>query len=159
MVDDRLLVEILAAAVLIFLAFWRKERAKADVEIKKGIREVSKTEGEVYKTVVERQLVELKVNELIDARIVIIEEKYKNMLWNKEKEHYEVKLEMQQRLIESIKDKTEAVQENEILKNELEAIREQYDQQGIKIESQEKQIQRMQKEINELKKQTNVKSK
>lgn len=105
---------------------------------------LSKTEREVEKNVVEKYLVELNVNELIKKEAHLIEEKYKDIIFNMQREHFEIKKDIQGRLEKEMKSRIEAEQENELLKNELHIIRE-------KSDDQDRQIADLRKEVNKLK--------
>lgn len=100
---------------------------------KQATATLSKTEEEAGKTVVERYLVELNVNELIDRKALAIEEKYKDIIFSMQREHFEIKKDIQGRLEKEMKSRIEANQENEILKNELSLMRQKSDDQDRKI--------------------------
>jgi hypothetical protein len=118
---------------------------------KRAIVDISKVERESGKFQAERYLVELNVSELIDKKAQIIEEKYKDIIFNMQREHFEIKKDIQGRLEKEMKARIEAEQENEILKNELNIIKEKSEDQDRKSADQDKQIKQLQKEVNELK--------
>src|SRR6478752_2823728 len=82
---------VLAFAWVVLQYFLNKSRKQASANL-------SKTEREVEKHVVEKYLVELNVNELIKKEAKLIEDKYKDVIFNMQQEHYEIKLDMQGRL-------------------------------------------------------------
>jgi hypothetical protein len=101
---------------------------------------ISKTEREAGKTVVEKYLVELNVNELIQKKADLIDEKYKDIIFSMQKEHFEIKKDIQGRLEKEMKARIEAEQENEILKNELHLIKQKSSDQDYKIEELTKKV-------------------
>lgn len=101
---------------------------------------ISKTEKEANKTVVEKYLVELNVNELIEKKAEQIEVKYKDIIFSMQKEHFEIKKDIQGRLEKEMKARIEAEQENEILKNELHLIKQKSTDQDRKIEELNKKV-------------------
>jgi hypothetical protein len=105
---------------------------------------VSKIERESKKINVEQYLVELNVQEIINKKAEAIEDKYKDVIFNMQREHFEIKKDIQGRLEKEMKARIEAEQENEILKNELNIIKE-------KSEDQDKQIDELRREVNKLK--------
>lgn len=106
---------------------------------------LSKIERESGKTVIERYLVELNVNELIEKKAEAIEEKYKDLIFNMQREHFEIKKDIQGRLEKEMKSRVEAEQENEILKNELHLIKQKSDDQDRKIDELSAMIKRLEK--------------
>lgn len=125
----------------LFALFWRKERKQANATI-------SKTENENYKQVLENKIAERHISEIIEADRKITENKYKEQAWDQQKEHYEVKLDIQEKLIKTLKANNELEQENEILKNELQTIREEY-------QSCHREVEALRKEVAELRKLNN----
>jgi hypothetical protein len=105
---------------------------------------LSKIERESKKINVEQYLVELNVQEIINKKAEAIEDKYKDVIFNMQREHFEIKKDIQGRLEKEMKARIEAEQENEILKNELNIIKE-------KSEDQDKHIEELRKEVNKLK--------
>jgi hypothetical protein len=118
--------------------FLNRGRKRANVDISRVERESGKFQAERY-------LVELNVSELIDKKAQIIEEKYKDIIFNMQKEHFEIKKDMQGRLEKEMKIRIEAEQENEILKNELALIREQSDNQDVKIAELTRKVKELEK--------------
>lgn len=130
-------VSLMSAPVLWVLGRGRKQ---ANVTI-------SKSEGEVYKVMMENKLAEVHLNEIIDAKVEVSVTKFKNILWEAQKEHYEIKLEMQERLIKVLKEKNEVEQENQILKNELHEIREEYQTCLRQVEMLRKEVENLKPKI------------
>lgn len=107
---------------------------------------ISKTEGEVYKNLVENKLADLNLSELIDTKVELAIKEFKDMLWEAQQEHFKIKLDMQEKLNRSLKEKNEILQENELLKNELVEIREEH-------QTCLRQIAGLRKEVDELRQQ------
>src|SRR6476661_210609 len=63
---------------------------------------ISKTEAEVYKQLVENRLADLNLTDIIEKKVEHEVQKFKDMLWDAQKAHYEVKLEMQERQIRTL---------------------------------------------------------
>lgn len=99
---------------------------------------LSKTEREAKKINVEQYLVELNVQEIINKKAEAIEDKYKEVIFNMQREHFEIKKDMQGRLEKEMKSRIEAEQENEILKNELSILRDQVEDLSKKVKVLEK---------------------
>lgn len=119
------------------LWFLNRGRKQANVSI-------SKTEAEVYKNLVENKLADLNLSEIIETKVQHHIDKFKNLLWDAQEEHYKVKLDMQERMIRTLKEKNEVEQENAMLKNELTEMREEH-------QSCIRQIDDLRKEVNKLK--------
>lgn len=117
--------------------FLNRGRKRAGVDISKVEREANKFQAEKY-------LVELNVSDLIDKKAQVLEDKYKDIIFSMQREHFEIKKDMQGRLEKEMKLRIEAEQENELLKNELHIIRE-------KSDNQDRQIEDLRKEVNKLK--------
>lgn len=128
-------------ALPVILWVINRGRAKANVDISRTEREANKFQAEKY-------LVELNVSDLIDKKAQAIEDKYKDILFNMQREHFEIKKDIQGRLEKEMKIRVEAEQENEILKNELQLIRE-------KSEEQDRLLDQLRKEVDNLKKTNN----
>lgn len=126
-----------------FALIWNRTRKQAAVSI-------SKTEGEIYKHIIENKLAEINITEVIEKKVEAEIEPLRNMLWNREIEHYEVKRELQERLMRVLDDKSKAERENEILHNESAIMQKE-------LSSLRKQVEQMQKEIEILKKQQDEK--
>lgn len=85
---------------------------------KKAITDISKTEAEVYKTLVENKLADLNLSDIIEQKVELAIKKFKDMLWDQQEEHYKVKLDMQDRLMSEVKEKQEILREKQLLANE-----------------------------------------
>lgn len=131
------IIVALVALWSIFQYFLNRGQKQANVAI-------SKTEKESNKLQAEKYLVELNVNELIDKKAQIIEDKYKDIIFNMQREHFEIKKDIQSRHEKEMKARIEAEQENEILKNELHLIK-------LKSEDQDRQIEHLASEVDKLK--------
>lgn len=127
-----------ALALFGWLFTWLLNRKKNNAETSKIERESNKSQAESY-------LFKLNVDEIIDKKAQLIELKYKDVIFNMQNEHFEIKKDIQGRLEKEMKRRIEAEQENEILKNELHMIKE-------KSDAQDEQIEILRNEINELKK-------
>src|SRR5689334_2866083 len=97
-------LSVLSGIVLFFLGKGRKQATVG----------ISKTEAEVYKQLVENRLADLNLTEIIEKKVEHEVEKFKDMLWDAQKAHYEVKLEMQERQIKLLRERNEIEQENEL---------------------------------------------
>lgn len=131
------IIVALVALWSIFQYFLNRGQKQANVAI-------SKTEKESNKLQAEKYLVELNVNEIIEKKAQLIEDKYKDIIFNMQREHFEIKKDIQGRLEKEMKARIEAEQENEILKNELHLIKQ-------KSEDQDKQIEHLASEVDKLK--------
>lgn len=128
----------LCLAIPVILWIVNRGKKKADVDISKTEREANKFQAEKY-------LVELNVSDLIDKKAAAIEEKYKDIIFNMQKEHFEIKKDYQGKMEKEMRARIEAEQENEILKNELQLIRE-------KSDDQDRLLDQLRKEVDNLKK-------
>lgn len=122
---------------ILFALLWNRSRKQASVGI-------SKTEGEIYKDILERRLTELNIQEIIEKKVEHEVAPLKEMLWNREKEHYEVKSEMQKRLANELQEKEILIRENEMLHLEIGNIRQDYTNMQL-------QFNQIQKEVEQLK--------
>jgi succinate dehydrogenase/fumarate reductase flavoprotein subunit len=113
---------------------------------------ISKTEGEIYKHIIENRLAELNIQEIIDKKTEQIEQKYEAILMNVTKEHFETKLKLQEKLESILKEKVVVERENELLHKELSTIK-------LEHEAQQREIDKLKKEVAQLKLDTNGKSK
>lgn len=139
-----LALKIIGAMALITpLVIWVAGRGR-----KKAGVDISKTEREADKLSIEKYLVELNVSEIIDRKAEVIENKYKDIIFSMQKEHFEIKKDMQGRLEKEMKIRIEAEQENEILKNELHLLRQTSDDQDRKIEELTKKVTQLEKNGN-----------
>jgi hypothetical protein len=129
-----------AIALLTPLLMWIFNRGS-----KKAGVDISKTEREADKLSIEKYLVELNVSEIIDKKAEVIENKYKDIIFSMQKEHFEIKKDMQGRLEKEMKIRIEAEQENEILKNELHLLRETSNDQSRKIAELTKKVNQLEK--------------
>jgi hypothetical protein len=109
---------------------------------------ISNTEAETYKKIVENKLADLNLSDIIETKVQYHLKQMKDMLWSAQEEHFKVKLDMQERLIKSLKEKNEVEQENDILKNELQEIREEY-------QACHREVTALRKEVAELRKLNN----
>src|SRR5688500_6955216 len=135
----RVALEIIGAMaifVAIFLAFYNRTRKQATVGI-------SKTEGEVYKTIIENKLAEVNITEIIEKKVEQEVKPLKDMLWNREIEHYEVKKEMQERLMKEMDEKKVVMRENELLHNDIAIIRKEHDALQIQFNSLKKEVEKL----------------
>lgn len=132
------IIGAMAIFVTIFLAIYNRTRKQATTFI-------SKTEAEEYKAILENKLAEINITEVIEKKVEHEVKPLKEMLWNREIEHYEVKKEMQERLMRELEEKKVIMRENDLLRNELEIMH--------------KDMNTLRKEIDLLKKQTNGKEK
>lgn len=111
---------------------------------KQATANVSKTEGEVYKNIIETKLAEVNITEIIEKKVEHEIAPLKEMLWNREKEHYEVKRDMQQRLQNELQEKEILTRENTLLHDEIAEIRKEYNILQM-------QFGKLQKEVDKLK--------
>src|SRR5438477_3834722 len=104
---SKLIPGLIGGGLLMFFLSGGRRKAKLDM---------SSTETQVDRQRVEKFVVEFGVTELIKKEAKLIEDKYKDVIFNMQKEHYEIKLDMQGRLEKEMKMRIEAEQDNEILK-------------------------------------------
>lgn len=104
---------------------------------------VSKTEGEVYKDILERRLAEVNITEIIEKKVEEEIKPLKDMLWNREKEHYEVKKEMQERLTNELQEKEILIRENDLLHAEIGNIRQDYTNMQLQFNQLKKEIEKL----------------
>lgn len=128
-----------AIALGIPLLIWLLNKGR-----KQAVANVSKTEGEVYKNIIETKLAEVNITEIIEKKVEHEIQPLKEMLWNREKEHYEVKSEMQKRLQNELQEKEILVRENNMLHDEIAEIRKEYSILQL-------QFGKLQKEVDKLK--------
>lgn len=102
---------------------------------------ISKTENEVYKTIIENKLAEVNITEIIEKKVEMEIKKFKDMLWDAQEEHYKVKLDMQERLLQKEKEKNEILREKTLIANEHAECQEQID--GLRDE-----VAKLKKQIN-----------
>jgi translation elongation factor EF-1beta len=95
---------------------------------------ISKTERETGKIEIEKYLLELNVQKIIDEKVKLIEIEYKDIIFNMQREHFQIKKDIQGRLEKEMKDRISAEEENVILKNELHTIKMKSQDQDRKIE-------------------------
>jgi hypothetical protein len=103
-------------ALVVLAALWGIIQYFLNKGRKKAYADLSKTEREADKFKAEKYLVELNVNEIIEKKAQLIELKYKDVIFNMQNEHFEIKKDIQGRLEKEMKRRIEAEQENEILK-------------------------------------------
>ena len=120
----------------IFLAFYNRTRKQAGVSI-------SKTESEVYKTIIENKLAEVNITEIIEKKVEYEIKPLKEMLWNREKEHYEVKREMQERLKNELDEKEILIKENEMLHGEIGLLRKEYNNLHLQFDNLKKEVDKL----------------
>jgi len=120
----------------IFMAIYNRTRKQAKVTI-------SKTESEVYKTIIENKLAEVNITEIIEKKVEYEIKPLKEMLWNREKEHYEVKREMQERLKNELDEKEILIKENEMLHGEIGLLRKEYNNLHLQFDNLKKEVDKL----------------
>ncbi len=125
----------------LILAIFNRSRKVAGVTI-------SKTEGEIYKNILEKRLAELNITEIIEQKVESEIKPLKEMLWNRELEHFEVKKEMQERLMKELEEKKVVMRENSLLHNEVETIRKEHELQAIEIDKLKQEVEILKRQSN-----------
>ena len=89
---------------------------------------LSKTERESSKTITEKYLVELNVNEIIEKKCQAIEEKYKDIIFSMQREHFDLQQGIKERLEKEMRARMEAEKENGLLKEKLQLMDDKIDE-------------------------------